>query len=350
MKIHDLEFFLVAAGQGESPVPARFLLARITTSSGLEGWGEASLSWRPTELAARRETLLAVLAGRSVFDIEELHTLEVLSPPPLRSAIEMAFWDLLGRVLRQPLCNLLGGYYRRRVPVSIRLAGCHPKTIAHVARELAERGFHTQTILTGGRPDEDLKNLLAIRERMGDRIELRLDGLGRFDAETARDLCASLEFEGLQFFLDPLAAPELHAMAALGRQTSVPLASWRAIRKPADVLTAARSGAAPFVVIDLEQVGGIVPGRACAAVAEAAGVVPILGRRASVGIATAAMLHLAAAMPSLATAHEIVSGQLRDTVLADSFEVIDGMMPVPESHGLGVRVDRAKVEQYQPAM
>ena len=68
-----------------------------------------------------------MLAGRSVYDIEELHALEALSPAALRSAIEMAVWDLLGRVLRQPLCNLLGGYYRRRVPVSVRLAGLPPE-------------------------------------------------------------------------------------------------------------------------------------------------------------------------------------------------------------------------------
>ena len=266
MKIHDLELFLVAVGQSDSASPARCLLVRVTTASGLEGWGESSLGWRPGELAPRREALLAVLAGRSVYDIEELHTLEALSPPPLRSAVEMAVWDLLGRVLRQPLCNLLGGYYRRRVPVSVRLEaekgaavfnrngpqadpdaprrsshkGLPTPSLPQLSRELAEHGFHTQTIVSGGRPDEDIQNLRAIREMVRDRIELRLDGRGRFDAETARDLCAGLEYEGLQFFLDPLNTPELHALAALGRQTSVPLAAWRAIRGPADVLAAVR--------------------------------------------------------------------------------------------------------------
>ena len=347
MKIHDLEFLLAAVAQGESHAPTRSLLVRITTASGLEGWGESSLGWRVGELAPRREALLAVLAGRSVFDIEELHTLEVLSPAPLRSAIEMAVWDLLGRVLRQPLCNLLGGYYRRRVPVSIRLTGCHPKNIAQISREMAEQGFHTQTIATAGRPDEDLKSLAAIREMVGDRVELRLDGQRHFDMEAARDLCAGLEFEDLQFFLDPLNAPELHALASLGRQTSVPLAAWRAIRGPGDVLTAVRCSAAPFVEIDLEQVGGIVPARACAAVAAAAGIVPVLGGKTSLGIAAAAMLHVAAATTAFSTSNEIASRQLRDSVLTDSFEIADGMMVVPQSPGLGVEVDRTKLERHQ---
>lgn len=347
MKIHDVELFLVAVAQSDSLAPTRSLLVRITTATGLEGWGESSLAWRIGELAPRREALLAILAGRSVFDIEDLHSIEALAPAPLRSAVEMAVWDLLGRVLHQPLCNLLGGFYRRRVPISIRLATHHQKNVAHISRELAEQGFHTQTLASAGHPDEDIKNIKAIREMVGDRVELRLDGHSLFDMETARDLCAGIEFEDLQFFLDPLKAPELHAMASLGRQTSVPLAAWRAIRAPVDVLTAVRCNAAPFVEIDLEQVGGIAPARACAAIAEAAGVIPLLGGRTSFGIAAAAMLHLAAAIPAFASANEIATRQLRDSVLTDSFEIADGMMIVPQSHGLGIDVDRLKVEQHQ---
>jgi L-alanine-DL-glutamate epimerase-like enolase superfamily enzyme len=234
------------------------------------------------------------------------------------------------------------------VPVSIRLTGHHSKNIAHVSRELADQGFHTQTLASSGRADDDVRNLNAIREMVGDRVELRLDGSSQFDMETARDLCAGLEFSDLQFFLDPLKIPELHALASLGRQTSVPLAAWRAIRCPADVLTAVRCSAAPFLKIDLEQVGGIIPARACAAVAAAAGVIPVLGGQTSLGIAAAAMLHLAAAISAFSSANEIATRQLRDSVLTDSFEIADGMMLVPQSHGLGVEVDRAKVEQHQP--
>jgi L-alanine-DL-glutamate epimerase-like enolase superfamily enzyme len=349
VKIHDLEFFLAAPAPGNSPTPVRSLLVRITTASGLEGWGESLLAWRMGELAARREAVLALLAGHSVFDIEELHTFEALSPPPLRAAIEMAVWDLLGHILRQPLCNLLGGYYRRRAPISICLATQRVKNIVHVSRELAEQGFHTQTIAASGRPGEDAKNIRAIREMMGDRVELRLDGMGQYDLETARDLCGEIEAEDLQFFLDPLKASDLHAMASLGRQTAVRLAARQAIRCPADVLTAARCGAVPFVEIDLDHVGGIVPARACATVAVAAGLIPLVGGRASLGISAAAMLHLAAATAAFSTANEIAASRPRDSVLTGRFEIADGMAVVPQAYGLGIEVDRAKIEQLQPA-
>jgi len=100
-------------------------------------------------------------------------------------------------------------------------------------------------------------------------------------------------------------------------------------------------------MIDLEQVGGIMPARACAAVTEAADVLPVLGCRSSMGVATAAMLHLAAAIPAFSTSNEIAFRQLHDTVLAVPLEITDGMVTVPQSHGLGVEVDRSKVERYQ---
>jgi muconate cycloisomerase len=195
--------------------------------------------------------------------------------------------------------------------------------------------------------EEDLKAVASIREMVGDRVELRFDGLGRYDLEMARDLSAGMEAHDLQFLLDPLNTKELHPVASLGRQTSVPLAVWRAVQGPATVLTAVRCNAAAFVVIDLDQVGGIVPARACAAIAAAAGVVPVLGSRPSVGIATAALLHVAAATASFSASHELATRQLRDTVLAEPLELADGMISVPQSFGLGMTVDRSKVEKHQ---
>ena len=62
MRINDLELHLVEIPRTGSRGPVRSLLVRLTTDSGLEGWGEASPTWRPGELTARREALLSVLA------------------------------------------------------------------------------------------------------------------------------------------------------------------------------------------------------------------------------------------------------------------------------------------------
>lgn len=347
MTINDLEFSLAEIERTESDQPVRSLLVRLATDSGLEGWGESGIAWRPAELSPRRDALLAVLAGRSIFDIEELHTLEVLSNAPLRCGVEMAFWDLVGRAAGQPLCHLFGGGYRRRIPLAVRLGVAPGQQVAQLARELADQGFHSQVVASSGRMRADLETLHAVRESVGDRAELRLDGAAQYDLDTARELCAELENDGLQFLLDPLDTGELYPVASLRRQTSVPLAVWRAIHGPGDVLASVRCGAAPLVVVDPERVGGMAPARNCAAVADAAGVGALLGGRPALGIGTAAMLQLAAATPAFSGANESAYHQLQDDVLAQPLEIVDGMMAVPQAPGLGVEVDRAKVERYQ---
>jgi L-alanine-DL-glutamate epimerase-like enolase superfamily enzyme len=347
MTIDDLEFYLVEIERNELDRPVRSLLVRLSSESGLEGWGEAACGWHSGELPRRRELLRPVLGGRNAFDIEELLTLERLRSAPLRCAVEMASWDLVGRAVGQPLCHLFGGQYRRRIPVAVRLSGSQPDCVAEVAHALAEQGFHTQIVTSCGRPEEDLKTMLAVRARVGDRTELCFDAAAGYDLQSARDLCAELEFQNLKFLLDPLNTRELYPVAALARQTSVPLAVWRAIGGPADVLAAFRCGAAPLVVVDLERVGGLSAARKCAAVAEAAGMGALLGGGPSLGVGTAAMLQLAASTPAFSSCNECAFHQLQDHVLAEPLEIIDGMMAVPQAPGLGVEVDRGKVERYQ---
>ncbi|MHB1037087.1 MAG: mandelate racemase/muconate lactonizing enzyme family protein [Pirellulales bacterium] len=346
MKISDLEFFLVRIERDGTDVPVRSLLVRLATDSGLEGWGEAHIGWRPAELGPRRTAILSTLAGRSIFDVEELLELDAVEEPPVACALEMASWDLIGRATGQPVCHLFGGGYRTRVPLAVRL----PRRIdaaADLARGLAERGFHTQIVTSCGEPEVDAKTLAVVREAVGGRVELWFDAVESFDLYEARDLCRELEAAGPRFIVDPLSAGDFDCVAWLRRQTNVPPAVTRRIHGPADVLAVVRSGAAGYVIVNLEKVGGMVRSRKCAAVSEAAGVTALLAGGASLGIAVAAMLHVAASTPGFVGGNECAYHELHDDVLVEPLEIVGGMMTVPQSPGLGVEVDRAKVERYQ---
>ncbi len=345
--ISDLEFYLVEVPRVGQNLPVRSLLVRLSTDAGLQGWGEAPVAWRPTELAARRELLLPILAGRSIFDIEELLGLEALEHAPLRCAIEMASWDLVGRVTDQPLCHLFGGGYRKQIPLAVRLAGGTASHIAQTARELAEQGFHVQIVTSCGHPEGDIEVLAAVCESAHDRAELRFDAAAGFDMDTARDFCTEIEDYGLQFVIDPLRNASLDEIAALRRQVNVPLAVGRSVHSTSDVLALVRCGAAPFVVVDLPLVGGVVPARKSAAVIQAAGLNASLGSGPSLGLALGAMLQLAAATPAFSNCNECVHHQLQDDLLVEPLELLDGMIAVPQGPGLGIEVDPAKVERYQ---
>jgi len=345
--INDLELYRVeipCAGEHE---PVWSLVARLTTNTGLEGWGEARVPWRPSELTARRDALLPVLAGRSVFDIEDLLLLEALGLAPLRCALEMACWDLIGRAARQPLCHLFGGTYRDRVPLAVRLTGDSAREVAQLSRELAAKGFHSQIIASSGHLESDAETVAAVREAAHERADLRFDAQAGYDMDAALDLCIRLEGDGLQCVIDPLRSADLDQVASLRRQTVVPLAVGRAIGGPADVLALIRCGAAGFVVIDLQAVGGILAARKCAAVVEAGQLAASLDGGPSLGIGMAAVLQLAASTPGFASCAERSCHQLQDDLLAEPLEIVDGTIAVPRGPGLGVEIDRNKVEHYQ---
>ena len=202
MKINDLEFYLVAVGQTESAAPVRSLLVRMTTT-----W-----AWRAGRIGAR---LAGGRAGRPPRSpLGRLGRPERLrhrraahhgSPRPAAATVGGGNGRVgparpgVAAAAVQPARRLLSAAGSCLGPAARRTA----ELVAQVSRELAEQGFHTQTLASGGRPDTDLKTVAAIREMVGDRIELRFDGMGCYDLETARDLSPAWSSKNLQFFLDP---------------------------------------------------------------------------------------------------------------------------------------------------
>jgi L-alanine-DL-glutamate epimerase-like enolase superfamily enzyme len=345
--ITDLEFFLVEIPCIGLEPPVRSLVVRLSTNRGQEGWGEAKAEWRADELPGWHDALLPVLAGRSVFDIEDLLALGVLRSSSLRCALEMASWDLIGRISGQPLCHLFGGGYRPRIPLAVRLSDGTSEQIARFSRELSEQGFHWQIIPSSGRLDQDLERVAAVRAVVNERTSLRFDASANYDIESARDLCGELENAGLQYIVDPLKTRNLEQIASLRRQTSAPLAIWRAVHSPADVLAMVRCGAAPFAIVDLQLVGGLIPARKCAAIIQAAGLGASLSVGPSLGIAASAMLQLASASPAFKGCNEFAYHHLQDDLLVEPLPGSSGMAAVPQGPGLGIEVDRAKIEKYQ---
>lgn len=347
MTINDLELFLVER-QSETTDPSiRSLLIRLATDSGLVGWGEAAVPWRSSELSARRDVLLPILTGRSVFDIEELLGQEALRPLPLQAAVEMASWDLIGRIAGLPLSSLFGGQYRGRIPLGVRLHGSSIEQVLQLSREMADQGFHWQTLSATGRLSNDENVVTALLDAVGDRVELRLDGRQKYNGEQARELCQRLEDRSLVFFLDPLEGGRMDEVASLRRQTTVTMAVARSVESPADMMAFVRGGIASNTVIDIQRVGGLIRARKCGTVAEAGGIGASLCAGHSLGIATAAMLQLACSTPAFNGCIECTRHQPADELLVESFSYVDGMIRVPQGPGIGVEVNRAAIEKYQ---
>jgi len=344
MTISDLEFFAIQTPPDRQGDCRRSVLLRLVTDSSLEGWGEAVLRWSASQSPDRRAQLLPVLAGRSVFEIEDLLELEALSQPQLRAAVEMACWDLVGQVAQLPLFRLLGGQYRHRIPVAVRLDDHQPDRLAKLAQELFDQGMHWQIVGSLGQVDADLELIERLNRATASRAEICFDAAQHYSMDQARQLCTALEDGRVRVILDPLAGGELDQLVALARQTSVPLGAWRPIGKPADMLLLVRARAVAMAVVDLQRVGGIQRARNCAAIAQAAELPAAVAGCGPAGVATAATLHVAASTPAFLARTDFSQRHVHEDVLVEPLEVSDGMITVPQAPGLGVKVDRSKLE------
>ncbi len=339
---------MVEGGGGIAGGPSASVVIQLIGPNGQEGWGEGTASWTRAELSSRQQALAALLVDRSAWEIEELSGLDFLRPAGLRSAVEMACWDLIGQRVGEPVCHLWGGRFRKYVPLGARLPGLQTAdSLATFARELTEEGFHTLVLPTTGHGDLDLQHLRAVREAVGQRCRLYLDAACQYAEPEAQELCGCLESEAVHGLIDPLNSSELYSFARFARQTAVRIGLHRPLTSLLQVFGAVRSGAGAFLVLDADLLGGMTALRKAAAVAEAAGVPVLLQEAGGVGIRLAGLVHLSAALafldqPCLTSAYHSPA-----EVLSQGLQIVEGMAVVPEVPGWGMDIDGSKLEEWQ---
>ncbi|MCL2348784.1 MAG: mandelate racemase/muconate lactonizing enzyme family protein [Planctomycetaceae bacterium] len=380
MIISDLDFYPVEIPSSSSASGRRSLIVRLLSHSGHEGWGEANLhssrleiskaeygspasqggcarpkagthtgcgiAWRQDELSLRREYLLPFLFGRSVFDLEEMTRLEPLQSPPIRFAVEMACWDMIGRICKHPICRFLGGEYRHHIPITARLSGKDVDEIAYTSQEFAGRGYHWQSLPLSGRFDDDLHAVEQVVAVSQNRVDLRIDASGMYSHDDCLRFLSCCENSGITVFIDPLIDGTLHGISALQKQTNISLGVRQCIRSSQDVLEMAKLGNLNWLMLDPQQIGSVLEMKKCAAVAKAAGIRVSVSSLDSVGPLAAAMTQLAASLPALSHGNECFPLQLEESIFKETLETVDGLLRLSLGHGIGFAIDKTKLEKY----
>jgi L-alanine-DL-glutamate epimerase-like enolase superfamily enzyme len=345
MYLADLELLLIELPAGDGAV--RSMLVRLVDDTGREGWGETRCLWTAGQLAARRKSLLAVLAGRAMHDVEALLADVALGNPLLAAGIEMALWDLIARAARQPLCHLWGGAFRVSVPLSVRLWPGTIENVLHQVRTFAAQNLSQQTIVGSGNVYADVQLVTALYEACAHRVSFRLDGRGLYDLAAAEQICHLLPPASVSCLLDPLPGDQVDLVASLAGRSQVALACGATIDSAADVARLGRSGSVSTFVLDPLRLGGLLRTRSAAATADAHGAGAGIRLLGTSGLALAASLHLAASTPALSGGHECSYPKLHDDILTEPLHTDQGLLAVPLAGGLGVSVDRDKVDWYQ---
>jgi muconate cycloisomerase len=338
-----------------------FLMIRVHTDEGITGVGEVSCTplWsgedQVTAAHLIRDFLAPALEGQDPLAIERLQTTmrrAVASNPFTKSGIEMAMWDILGKVAGLPVYRLLGGKVRDTVPIKMSVSGAEPERAAYLAGWAMRQGLKALKVKVGIEPEGDVARAKAVRAAIGPGVRMGADANGGWSPRVAIQTIRRLVDEcNIYFAEQPVAPLDVQWLADVRRNVPVPVMADESCYTLQDAMALARAGAADILSVYVGKGGGIGPARKIAAVAEAAGLTCTVGSNLELGVASAAMAHLATATPGIG-AEEFpcdILGPLayESDLLVESLEVRDGAVRAPDKPGLGVELDEAKLARYR---
>ena len=362
MKVSDIQSWLIEIPQKPpiAPYQSRYragtstasVIFRVETDEGTVGWGETPQSWIGGDAFDGGEgpRMLEHLRGWDPFELERLYADPELDGGYLQSGVEMAFWDIIGKVTGQPLYRLLGGAAR---PTEVELAACmgiQPYDRAgEIARLYVDMGFSTLKTKAGRDAEEDLTMVRGVRDAVGDKLKLRIDPNQGYQPPVALELAKDLEPYELEYFEQPIPKEEIAAAAEIRTQTRTPIALNEAVTTLDVVQDIIRRGAADVLLPDTYQCGGILGIKKVAVLAEAAGIPCVMHCSHDLGPKTATMLHIVVSSPVFTLANDCTYYGLEDDIVKRPFSIERGRMRVPDAPGLGIELDLEKLSRYSKA-
>ena len=349
---------IIRSGRGSHTV-SPFLLVRIHTDEDIEGLGEVSCTpiWSGEDQVTAAHFIDRILAplltGQDPTQIERLMAAvnaAVANNPFTKAGIEMALWDILGKVAGLPLYRLLGGPVRDRVKTKFSVSGLAPEQAAAIAAWAVDQGFDTMKVKVGLDPAEDVARVAAVRAAIGPDVRLGVDANGGWSVRTAVQTIPQLYPYDIYFVEQPTPDQDVSWLADVRRRTHLPVMADEIVYSPQDAMAVARAQAADVLSLYVGK-GGISPARNVAAVAQAAGLVCTVGSNLELGIGNAAMIHLAMATPAIDAETfpcDILSPFFYDTdLLQDPLPIRAGEARPPSAPGLGIQLDEDQVAFYR---
>jgi galactonate dehydratase len=347
-------------------VPPRWMLLKIETDEGVVGWGEPVIEGRARTVETAVQEMEPYLIGADPSRINDLWQTMYRAGfyrggAILMSAIagiDQALWDIKGKVMGQPVYELLGGLVRDRMKMYSWVGGDRPSDIIEQITKLKAGGFDTfkmngteelGMLDTSAAVDKAVQRVAEIREAFGNTIEFGLDFHGRVAAPMAKTLLRELEQFRPLFVEEPVLAEQAEYYPRLAEMTSIPLAAGERMYSRFEFKNVFAAGGLSIVQPDLSHAGGITECLKIASMAEAYDIT--LAPHCPLGpVALASCLAVdfvsynAVLQEQSMGIHYNKGGELLDYVInKEDFKIVDGFCkPLPKP-GLGVEIDEERV-------
>jgi D-galactarolactone cycloisomerase len=339
------------------------LFIKITTDSGLVGWGE---TYRLAGVeGALRDVLTPLLIGRDPLQLRQLHM-------QMRSAtfdngfpiggIDLALHDLVGKALGVPVHQMYGGALRTTVPAYASLPGYfddQPPEEHWVAEAeaLVSRGFNAMKFRVGRfDPRRELPILARVRSRIGGEVELMADANAAQSPDQALGLAAGLKELDFAWLEEPLPQSGYLGYPELKAKMPLPLAGGEGLLNRAQAHTALQRRCFDIIQPDVSICGGIGETLFIGELARLSTVRCIPHCWAG-ALTLAATLHVNAVLPEISRMpgnapplleFDVTENPFRDSVVVgDPFALVDGCVRVPDGPGLGIEIDEDALWRYR---
>jgi o-succinylbenzoate synthase len=333
------------------------VLVRLESASGIVGWGEAasapSMTGETVEsMTAAIRYLTPYLEGAALDDLDgiaERLDRALYGNSAAKSAIEIALHDALGKSTDKPAYELLGGKRRDRAPMLRMIAASDPAADVAEARRCKAEGYVAFKVKVGtGDPKRDAERTRAVCEALGGDVLRCSDANQGWSVDEALTYVRALEGSGLDFFEQPIMAHDLEGMARIAAATKIAIGFDEGLHGLDDLKRHHELKAGAGASLKTIKLGGMRPVCRAAELSQRLGMkVNLAGKMAESGIATAALLHIAAAVPALEWGLSPTSPYLAEDVLARPLEFSGGYAIVPSGAGLGIEVDEARVRRFE---
>jgi len=329
---------------------ANNVAVRITTDSGIQGWGEASPFAPITGDTQESNFENARLFAQTVLDKDptavDARMAEInaatIGDSSLRSAYDMAFYDILGQAANTPLYRLLGGEKRPlRTDFTIGMQTSVALTLERLAEGMA-KGFN-EVKLKVGRPGlADVEHVAAVRKQAGPDMSIKIDSNQGWDYATAVKNLRAMEPFDVAYSEQPIAAWDYENLRRLRDKVNTPICADESVFDDKDALKLVSIGAVDYLNIKLGKSGGITTALRIEAIGRAAGCKCMIGCFAESRLGLTAAAHLACARPNITfldldsplnlKTDPVLGGMVYDVA-------IGGGINLPDTPGLGASID-----------
>ncbi|PHZ86370.1 mandelate racemase/muconate lactonizing enzyme family protein [Paremcibacter congregatus] len=333
------------------------IIVKITTGSGIVGWGEASpccpyITGDTADTNYQTAQQLAkLIIGKAAVAIEarmaEINGF-IVGEPSIRSAFDMALYDIAAKAANMPLYRFLGGERREiRTDLTIGWQETVEQTVAQ-AQAILDAGFDAIKMKTGRPGLCDVPHVKAVRELAGPDIAIKIDSNQGWDYPTAIANINAMKHLNLDYSEQPLKVWDYEGLARLRDKVNLPICADESVFTDKDALKLIKQGACDYLNIKLGKAGGIHMGLKINAIAEANGSKCMIGCFGESRLGLSAAAHLAMARPNITfldldSAYHFKSDPVIGGVTYD--EKVGGLLHLPDTPGHGAEIDEIVLQE-----